>query len=152
MHVASTEGCNILETVEQKDFIDQSGTVKPRDRFTGGSGKNPERRYGSFKAIDPTPAKPRPPGTHLSELFGRARHRGNLAFLGHYDGAFAAYDARHSRKCGTSTWAPASTRRRTASPSTASNTSRLRHARPSTRHPRRSCGGGGRSPKLGENC
>jgi hypothetical protein len=61
-HVASTEGCNILETVERKDFVDQSGTVKPPDRFTGGSGKNPERRHTSLKAIDPRrPAKPRPP-------------------------------------------------------------------------------------------
>jgi hypothetical protein len=30
------------------------GTVKPPDRFTCGSGKNPERRHGSLKAIDPT--------------------------------------------------------------------------------------------------
>jgi hypothetical protein len=45
MHAASTEGCNILETVERKDFVDQSGTVKPPDRFTGGSRKNPERRH-----------------------------------------------------------------------------------------------------------
>jgi hypothetical protein len=116
MHVASTEGCNILETVEQKDFVDQSGTVKPRDRFTGGSGKTPERRNGSFKAIDPTTGE-----TNAALKLTYPNYSGplataaNLAFLGHYDGAFAAYDARHS-KYGTSTWAPASTRRRTASP------------------------------------
>jgi alcohol dehydrogenase (cytochrome c) len=95
MYVASTEGCNILETVEQKDFVDQGGTVKPRDRFTGGSGKNPERRYGSLKAIDPTTGEIKA-GLKLTypNYAGALATAGNLVFLGHYDGAFTAYDAR----------------------------------------------------------
>ena len=95
MYVASTEGCNFLETVEQKDFVDQGGTVKPRDRFTGGSGKNPERRYGSLKAIDPTTGETKA-ALRLTypNYSGALATAGNLVFLGHYDGAFAAYDAR----------------------------------------------------------
>jgi alcohol dehydrogenase (cytochrome c) len=53
LYIPSIEGCNVIETVEQKDFADQGGTVKPRERFTGGSTKNSERRYGGLKAVDP---------------------------------------------------------------------------------------------------
>ena len=35
------------------DFKDQGGTVNPRDRFTGGSGKNAGRLTGSIRALDP---------------------------------------------------------------------------------------------------
>ena len=34
-------------------IADQGGAVKPRDRFTGGSGIYPEPIYGAIKAIDP---------------------------------------------------------------------------------------------------
>jgi alcohol dehydrogenase (cytochrome c) len=87
--------CNFLETVEQKDFVDQGGTVKPRDRFTGGSGRNPECRYGSLKAIDPTTGETKA-ALRLTypNYSGALATAGNLVFLGHYDGAFVAYDAR----------------------------------------------------------
>ena len=95
LYVPSIEGCNVIETVEQKDMVDQGGTVKPRDRFTGGGTKNPERRYGALKAIDPvtgeTKANRRLEYPNYSGALATA---GNLVFLGHYDGAFTAYDAR----------------------------------------------------------
>jgi alcohol dehydrogenase (cytochrome c) len=95
LYVPSIEGCNFIETVEQKDFSDQGGTVKPRERFTGGSTKTPERRYGSLKAIDPITGE-----TKLNKRLeypnyaGALATAGNLVFLGHYDGTFSAYDAR----------------------------------------------------------
>jgi alcohol dehydrogenase (cytochrome c) len=95
LYVPSIEGCNYIETVEQKDFADQGGTVKPRERFTGGSTKTPERRYGSLKAIDPITGE-----TKLNKRLeypnyaGALATAGNLVFLGHYDGTFSAYDAR----------------------------------------------------------
>src|SRR3984893_15627932 len=39
IYIPSSEGCNQLEGVTQVDFEDQGGTVQPRERFTGGSGK-----------------------------------------------------------------------------------------------------------------
>jgi alcohol dehydrogenase (cytochrome c) len=95
LYVPSIEGCNYIETVEQKDFADQGGAVKPRERFTGGSTKTPERRHGSLKAIDPITGE-----TKLNKRLeypnyaGALATAGNLVFLGHYDGAFSAYDAR----------------------------------------------------------
>jgi alcohol dehydrogenase (cytochrome c) len=95
LYVPSIEGCNYIETVEQKDFSDQGGSVKPRERFTGGSTKTPERRYGSLKAIDPITGE-----TKLNKRLeypnyaGALATAGNLVFLGHYDGTFSAYDAR----------------------------------------------------------
>jgi hypothetical protein len=35
LYIPSIEGCDFIETVEQKDFADQGGTVKPRERFAG---------------------------------------------------------------------------------------------------------------------
>ena len=55
MYLPTVEGCNAIATAEQKDFVDQGGTVKPRERFAGG-GTTPlrnEKRYGALKAIDP---------------------------------------------------------------------------------------------------
>ena len=40
LYVPTKQGCNIIETVEQKDFVDQGGTVRPRDRFAGGSSED----------------------------------------------------------------------------------------------------------------
>src|SRR5216684_635729 len=54
LYIPSIEGCNTLDTVEQKDFEDQGGPVKPRERFAGGAQKTTERLYGSLKAVDPT--------------------------------------------------------------------------------------------------
>jgi alcohol dehydrogenase (cytochrome c) len=91
----SVEGCNILETVEQKNFEDQGGTVKPRDRFAGGEGKSSERRYGSLKAVDPTTGEIKAATKFdLPPYAGVLATAGNVVFTGHLDGTFAAYDAR----------------------------------------------------------
>ena len=95
LYIPSIEGCNLIETVEQKDFADQGGTVKPRERFTGGSTKNAERRYGSLKAVDPTTGETK---ANLRLTYpnysGALATAGNLVFLGHYDGTISAYDAK----------------------------------------------------------
>ena len=144
MYVASTEGCNILETFEQKDFVDQGGTVKPRDRFTGGSGKNPERRHGSLKAIDPTTGETKAAlKLTYPNYAGALATAGNLVFLGHYTAHSQPMTPGHSRKCGASTSAPAPTRRPSPSQSTVSNTSRSWPAllcATKCSVPRRSCG------------
>ena len=95
LYIPSIEGCNIIETVEQKDFADQGGTVKPRERFTGGSTKNAERRYGSLKAVDPTTGETKADlRLTYPNYSGALATAGNLVFLGHYDGTFSAYDAK----------------------------------------------------------
>src|SRR5215469_15722620 len=33
LYIPSTEGCNFITTVQQQDFVDQGGTVQPRQRF-----------------------------------------------------------------------------------------------------------------------
>src|SRR6267378_2375259 len=53
LFIPSIEGCNQVFTDEQKDFIDQGGTVTPRTRFAGGGTKTAQRLYGSLKAVDP---------------------------------------------------------------------------------------------------
>jgi alcohol dehydrogenase (cytochrome c) len=91
----SVEGCNMVETVEQKSFEDQGGTVKPRERFAGGEGKSTERRYGSLKAVDPTTGEIKAAVKFdLPPYAGMLATAGNLVFTGHLDGTFAAYDAR----------------------------------------------------------
>jgi len=95
LYVPSKEGCNYLETVEQKDFADQGGSLKPRDRFAGGGPKTPERLHGSLKAIDPVTGD-----TKVAEKLeypnfsGVLATAGNLVFTGHVDGTFSAYDAK----------------------------------------------------------
>ncbi len=95
MFIPSIEGCNTLETLEQKDMEDQGGTVKARERFTGGSSKTVTRLYGSLKAVDPvtgdTKASLRLTYPNYSGALATA---GNLVFLGHYDGTFSAHDAK----------------------------------------------------------
>src|ERR1700719_4383603 len=55
LFIPSTESCDSIINVEQKSFVDQGGTVKPRERFGGGNTKNlSPRRYGSLKSLDPT--------------------------------------------------------------------------------------------------
>src|ERR1700731_1297374 len=95
LYIPTIEGCNMLETVEQKDFADQGGTVKPRERFTGGSSKSPERRYGALKAVDPATGEMKA-SLRLTypNYSGALATAGNLVFLGHYDGNFTAYDAK----------------------------------------------------------
>jgi alcohol dehydrogenase (cytochrome c) len=95
LFIPSIEGCNFIETVEQKDFADQGGPVKPRERFAGGGPKTTNRLFGSIKAVDPTTgdtkAKLKLDFGIYSGLLATA---GNLVFLGQMDGTFAAYDAR----------------------------------------------------------
>jgi alcohol dehydrogenase (cytochrome c) len=95
IYVPSTEGCNTIDTVEQKDFADQGGTVKPRERFTGGGFKQVDRLYSALKALDPVSGETKV--SHRLEYVnysGALATAGNLVFLGHADGAFTAYDGK----------------------------------------------------------
>jgi alcohol dehydrogenase (cytochrome c) len=95
LFIPSVEGCNVIETVEQKDRDDQGGTINPRERFTGGGTKSPDRRYGSLKAVDPTTGETKAAlKLTYPNYSGALATAGNLVFLGHPDGTFSAYDAR----------------------------------------------------------
>ncbi len=95
MYIPTIEGCNALETKVQQDFVDQGGTVKPRERFTGGGLKMIEPLYGALKAVDPVTGEMK---AHIrltySNYSGALATAGNLVFLGHADGAFTAYDGK----------------------------------------------------------
>ena len=95
LYVPSVEGCNVIETVEQKDMADQGGTIKARERFTGGGTKSPDRRYGSLKAVDPVTGETKAAlKLTYPNYSGALATAGNLVFLGHPDGTFSAYDAK----------------------------------------------------------
>ena len=95
IYIPSIEGCNYIELVEQENMVDQGGTVKPRERFTGGAVKTPDRLYGSLKAIDPVTGETKAVRKlEYPNMAGVLATAGNLVFLGHYDGTFAAYDAK----------------------------------------------------------
>jgi alcohol dehydrogenase (cytochrome c) len=95
IYIPSIEGCNYIELVEQQDMVDQGGTVKPRERFTGGAVRTPDRLYGSLKAVDPTTGETKAAQKLIyPNMAGVLATAGNLIFLGHYDGTFAAYDAK----------------------------------------------------------
>jgi alcohol dehydrogenase (cytochrome c) len=95
LYIPSIEGCNYIELVEQQDMVDQGGTVKPRERFTGGAVRSPDRQYGSLKAVDPTTGETKAARKlEYPNMAGVLATAGNLVFLGHYDGTFAAYDAK----------------------------------------------------------
>jgi alcohol dehydrogenase (cytochrome c) len=69
--------------------------VKPRERFTGGGQKTDTRLYGSLKAVDPTTGETKAAKKlDYPNKAGALATAGNLVFLGHYDGTFAAYDAK----------------------------------------------------------
>ena len=76
LYIPSIEGCNYIELVEQKDMVDQGGTVKPRERFTGGAPKTP---IASTAASRPsTPGDRRDEGrpeARISKHGRRARDR-----------------------------------------------------------------------------
>jgi alcohol dehydrogenase (cytochrome c) len=94
LYIPSIEGCNYIETVEQKDFVDQGGAVKPRERFAGGAPRTPNRLYGSLKAVDPATGEIKAvQKLQYPNFAGVLATAGNVVFLGHYDGTFAAYDA-----------------------------------------------------------
>jgi alcohol dehydrogenase (cytochrome c) len=95
LYIPSIEGCNFTETIEQKDFIDQGGTVKPRDRFAGGGTKTPSRLTGSLKAVDPTTGETKVAlQLDYPNYSGALATAGNLVFIGHVDGTFSAHDAK----------------------------------------------------------
>ena len=95
IYVSSVEGCNAIDTVEQKDFEDQGGAVKPRDRFTGGGFKLVDRLYGALKAIDPITGETRVNlRLDYPAYSGVLATSGNVVFLGQPDGTFAAYDGK----------------------------------------------------------
>jgi alcohol dehydrogenase (cytochrome c) len=95
IYVSSVEGCNAIDTAEQKDFEDQGGAVKARDRFTGGGFKLVDRLYGALKAIDPITGETRVNlRLDYPAYSGVLATSGNLVFLGQPDGTFAAYDGK----------------------------------------------------------
>ena len=98
LYLPTIEGCDSITTAEQKNFEDQGGTVKWRERFLGGTastGALPEKRYGAVKAIDPLTGE-------TKALFkmqypnwgGTLATAGNLVFNGAIDGTFYAFDAK----------------------------------------------------------
>jgi len=95
IYVPSIEGCNAIDTVEQKDFGDQGGTVNPRERFTGGGFKMVDRLYGALKAMDPVTGETKVNlRLDYTSYSGALATAGNLVFLGHPDGSVTAYDGK----------------------------------------------------------
>ena len=95
LFVTAKEGCNFVFTAEQKDFVDQGGSVKPRGRFAGGGVRTPERLFGSLKAIDPATGETKMAAKlDYPNYSGLLATAGNLIFVGQPDGTFAAYDAK----------------------------------------------------------
>ena len=77
LYIPSIEGCNYIETVEQKDMADQGGTVKVRANASPAAARrSPERLYGSLKAVDPVTGEIKAIAeARLSELQRRAGDR-----------------------------------------------------------------------------
>jgi alcohol dehydrogenase (cytochrome c) len=95
LYVPSTEGCNFINTVEQKDFEADGGTVKVRERFAGGNISTPNRLYGSLKAVDPTTGEVKARlRLDYPNYSGALATAGNLVFIGEPDGTLSAHDAR----------------------------------------------------------
>ena len=95
LYIPAIEGCDTIQNKEQVDFADQGGTVKPRERFTGGTTTKSERQYGSLKAVDPATGEIKMAHRlQYPNYSGALATAGSLVFLGHYDGAFTAYDGR----------------------------------------------------------
>jgi alcohol dehydrogenase (cytochrome c) len=124
IYIPSTEGCSEINGVTQADLEDQGGTHKWRDRFTGGGSNNRTQPTGSIKALDPVTgettaiARPtcrtgracsRPAAISSSAACGRAHS--------------SPTTARRSRNYGASILDAASEPPRSATGSTASNTS-----------------------------
>jgi alcohol dehydrogenase (cytochrome c) len=96
LFIPSTEGCDSIVNAEQKSFVDQGGTVKPRERFGGGNTKNLQpRRYGSLKSVDPTTGEIKASVKMTYPNYGGVlATAGNLVFIGQLDGTLYAYDAK----------------------------------------------------------
>jgi len=95
LYIPSIEGCNFIETKVEQDMVDQGGTVKPRERFTGGGPKTPDRLYGSLKAVDPVTSEIKANlKLEYPNYSGALATAGNLVFIGGVDGSVTAHDAR----------------------------------------------------------
>jgi alcohol dehydrogenase (cytochrome c) len=95
LYIPTIDGCNYLDTVEQKDMEDQGGATKPRERFTGGAPRTPDRLHGSIRAVDPATGDQKAiVRFEYPNFSGAMATAGNLVFLGHPDGEFTAYDAK----------------------------------------------------------
>ncbi len=95
MYLPTAEGCNSLVMQAQADFKDQGGTVNPRDRFTGGSGKPAGDVTGAIKAVDPVTGETRATARwKYPNWSGVLATAGNVIFAGWLDGEFKAYDGK----------------------------------------------------------
>src|SRR5262249_25029809 len=95
LYIPSIEGCNVIETVEQKDFEERGGPIKSRERFAGGGALWPEWLYGSLKATDPPTGEPKVNlKLEYPNISGALATAGNLVFIGHIDGTLTAHDAK----------------------------------------------------------
>jgi alcohol dehydrogenase (cytochrome c) len=69
--------------------------VKPRERFTGGSGNPMQQTTGSIKALDPVTGETKAVvRTDLPNWSGVLATGGNLVFSGLWEGALVAYDGK----------------------------------------------------------
>ncbi len=81
--------------MEQKDFVEQGGTIRPRERFAGGGTKTPNRLYGSLKAVDPTTGEIKAnQRLDYPNYSGALATAGNLVFIGQPDGTLSAHDSK----------------------------------------------------------
>jgi alcohol dehydrogenase (cytochrome c) len=95
IYIPSTEGCSRINGKTQDDFVDQGGTVKPRDRFDGGGNQLTKQTTGSVKALDPITGDVKAVArTDLPNWSGVLATAGNLVFTGLWEGAVVAYDGR----------------------------------------------------------
>ena len=95
LYIPSIEGCNYIDTVAQKDFADQGGTVKPRERFSGGgtkiTGASLRQPQGDRSDTGDIKAALKLAYPNYTGVLATA---GNLVFIGNPDGTFSAYDAK----------------------------------------------------------
>ena len=96
LYLPTIEGCDSITTNEQKGFVDQGGSVKPRERYAGGTTKNlPEKRYGTVKAVDPATGEIKAQVKLTYPNWGGAlATAGNLVFNGAIDGTLYAFDGK----------------------------------------------------------
>ena len=75
---------------------DQGGTVKPRERFTGGGTKTPGAALRQPQGRRPRDRRDQgvAAGSTTRTVGGALATAGNLVFLGQPDGTFSAYDAK----------------------------------------------------------